>query len=209
MRLLIGICSARDIKPATFNCLLGLWTHIAGRGVLGKKPEAFTLRHRENCSILSTGRQNLVTEAAKRDATHLLFIDDDMTFPPNALDMLARHDKRVIGVNYRKKVPGNKAGLALRMSDKLPADSVAAKTGVEEVGRIGLGFLLIETQALAEIGAPHFAIRWNEAQGIYRSDDYALCDKLRTAGIPMWVEHELSLRCAHVGDYHYRLDGPE
>ena len=106
MKLFVGVCSARDAKVSFSASLVNLWTYLMARGVNGQGLEMLRLRQKEHVSILSNGRQRLVSEAQSLGASHMLFLDDDMVFPANAVDLLARHDKPVVGINYRKKVPG-------------------------------------------------------------------------------------------------------
>src|SRR6476646_3392159 len=56
---------------------------------------------------LITARNRVATAALEWGADWLLFIDDDMSFPPNTLAALLAHGKRVIGCNAvtRDRVP--------------------------------------------------------------------------------------------------------
>ena len=57
-------------------------------------------------SMLAQVRTGLVLRAMKAEATHMLFLDDDMEFPPDLLHRLLRHNKPVVGCNYsRRTVP--------------------------------------------------------------------------------------------------------
>lgn len=60
----------------------------------------FHLMESPKISCLPVARQLIVAEAIKGDYTHLLFLDDDMKFSPEAFNSLQSRDVSFIGANY-------------------------------------------------------------------------------------------------------------
>ena len=98
------------------------------------------------CTFLPQARTQLIQHAMQRRASHLLFIDGDMTFPANALTRLFKHGEMVVGANYRRRSSHGHKFTAT--TDNQPVDSVG-KAGLEAVDFLGLGVCLIDLQRSA------------------------------------------------------------
>lgn len=95
-----------------------------------------------------------LAEIALRDSavTHLLFLDADMRFPPDALERLLARRLPVVGANYRRRRP--------------PHDFTASvstgplATGVERADRLGFGCVLIAAREFRGMARPWFNSYW-------------------------------------------------
>jgi hypothetical protein len=82
--------------------------------------------------------------------------------------------------------------------------SSIGKTGLQEVGWVGLGCCLLKlTDAVRAIKRPHFEVVWLEDTQSYLGEDYMFSEKLRHAGIKLWIDHDVSQQIGHVGDFKY------
>jgi len=199
MRLAIAICSGRDWKPQFGLSLAGLTWNIASNGINGKKLEQFDLISLSNCSNLCNGRQSVLDEAIRRDFTHLLFVDDDMTFPPDLLDHLAKHKVEVVATNAAMKGPAN-PGNSIGLDEEY-----LTGPGLQEVGRTGTGVMLLDLDAVKKVPAPHFELVYVPKLKRTVGEDYYFCIKLRKHGIRIFVDQDVSRHIGHVGDCEYRL----
>lgn len=199
MRLAAGICSTRDWKPQFGVSLAGLIGAVASRGVKNVELEQFDLIIRANCSNLCNGRQSIIKEAWDRQFTHLLFVDDDMTFPCDLLDHLCRHKVDVVAANASRKAFGSK-GNAIAMNNQF-----LAGPGLHEVQRIGTGVMLINLEAIRKVPLPHFEMLYVEDLGRTVGEDYYFCVKARKHGVKIFVDQDVSRHIGHVGDFEYRL----
>lgn len=162
-------------------------------------------------------RTELLQAALNADATHVLWVDSDMRFPADALLRLLRHQVPVVGINYAKKdmppefvaikrVPEAEAaegdyGAFLRTDEK--------STGLEEVDAVGFGLVLMETAALADLPDPG-KDPWfwykQTSDGRTIGEDVYFCKYMlqERLGQRIFVDHDLSWECSHIGDFEYR-----
>lgn len=198
--LAICVVSNRDHAPDFSACLASLVSHFCNHPIA----EKFELKAAKNQSLLSIGRQGMLDECMSQHFSHMLWLDDDMVFPPYLVHKLAAHKKRCIGVNSLRKNPD-----FLHYTAKgLDGNWVASKgrTGIEEVSTVGLAMFLLDLDAMRKIPKPHFEVRWNDDIQSYSGEDMYFCRKLTGAGEKIWIDHDLSNQCGHVGQLVYTFD---
>src|SRR5687768_2511608 len=99
-------------------------------------------------SRLAEGRQLLADRAVEWGADFILWADADHTFPPDALLRLLSHSRPAIGTNYLRRQEMVPTAITLRAEPVYTTEAKAAAKQIEEVGSLGLGLCLINTQAL-------------------------------------------------------------
>jgi hypothetical protein len=201
MRLSVAVPCARDWK-ASFGCsLLGL-TRKLSESVSSGKLEAFDMFIMQGASNLPRARQLSIDNAKQGGFTHVLCLDDDMVFSTDLVDDLSSHNVDIVGINYVRKNPQNPSPQTHGLDGK-PVSSLG-KFGLEEVGWIGFGGVLIHLDAIKDIPAPLFEMRWMEDRKDFIGEDFYFCGKVRAHGLKIHVDHTASNKCAHVGDFAYR-----
>jgi len=137
-------------------------------------------------TMIATAR-NLIVKQALTDETytHLLFIDDDMTFDSDFLYKLISTNVDIVG------------GLAFkRTADYQPCVYKKKEDGqhypilpevFQEVDAIGTAGLLIKTDVFKKIAFPWFETYYDE-QGRVWSVDFDFCIKAKKAGFKVFVE---------------------
>jgi len=167
--------------------------------------EGFRL-HNKRGSILANMREWLIQEAIKGEATHLLFIDSDQTFPRDLFHRLVNHGKKVVAANITTKTlpPSTTA----RVSDGVPLLTGEHDTDLVKVWRVGTGIMLIDLNVFKREGmaGPWFNQRWNEEQNAYVGEDWAFCEKLERAGVGIYVDQDVSREVGHIGRLTYGHD---
>lgn len=146
---------------------------------------------------LSSSRMWLTREAKEKGATHLLFVDSDMLFPPDTLRRLLAHDKDIIGVDYHKR--------------KFPLETVTAyKDGIEKsdtepfkVKVAGTGVMLVR---LSIFDDPKMDPNWfsfgRNAKGENTlGEDGWFCFTAQDAGYDVWIDP--TIKVLHLGEYGY------
>ncbi|TFI59117.1 hypothetical protein E2493_06220 [Sphingomonas parva] len=159
------------------------------RGVAGPPEiEVFTA----SGALIAYSRNYLADQALKWGADGLLWLDDDHVFPADALARLLRHDKPIMAANYVRRQEGG-APTAEKNGEPVWTTKEKAEAGAcEEVHLVGMGVCFMVADALRKIEAPYFG-------GDY--EDVYLCNKLRAAGVPLYIDHALSWASSHIGEH--------
>ncbi len=163
VRVLIAVPSFRGtVMIHTLQSLI----HTVGLfGELGIQVEFINIDSAE----ITIARNTMATYAWRKETiTHLLFVDDDMTFEPDAVIDLLRHNQPLIGCIYPKRVvsmeriwEAGKAGLSLNealtegsefVTPRLPSSGqLEVREGVIEVEGLGMGVTLIRREVLTTL----------------------------------------------------------
>jgi hypothetical protein len=198
--LAICVTSNRDHVPDFTSCLAYMSSYLAVRPIF----DSVTLKIAKNQSLLPVARQSFIDECMAEKFSHMLCLDDDMVFPPTLAHQLYAKGKRCIGVNSLRKNPD-----ALHYTAKgLDGEWVQSKgkEGLQEVECVGLALFMLDLDAMKNVPKPHFEVRWNDEKQIYSGEDMYFCRKLREAGEKIFIDHDLSNQCGHVGQLVYTFD---
>jgi len=151
-------------------------------------------------SMLSQMRENLVKKAMQTKATHILFIDSDMEFPPHTLQKLVAARKPYVAANCTTRVepvmPVAHDLDGVRLSSK-------GKTGLQKVQHVGLAISLIEREVFERIRPPLFLMDWIPDLKAYCGEDVFFSTKIQALGYDVWVDHDISQEIRHVGSRAY------
>lgn len=148
----------------------------------------------QSSSNLPELRHKLAVNALKaHDASHILWIDSDMAFPPDSLHRLLAHDREIVGCTYPRRL-----GAPYSSATDLDGQPFkASSTGIEQAGVIGFGLLLTKISVFeGDYDMPLFA--HHDEHG-YCTEDVTFCRKVRARGHEIWVDHDLSREVRHIG----------
>jgi hypothetical protein len=149
-------------------------------------------------SVIHMNRENLVLEAQKWNATHVMFLDDDMVFDSRVLAILLGRRQAFVACNYPRRGwpitftavrPGGKGHI---ITDK-------DATGLEEAEYTGFGVSLIETQVFEKTVRPWFLPEFVPHLDSYTTEDNPFCRRVREAGFSVYVDHDASKLVSHRG----------
>jgi hypothetical protein len=203
IKLVVAIPSAGRIHAlCNFSCM-DLMLQLA-KGIPSRPTEGLSITiATQISSTIHANRERIVEDAIKNEATHLLFIDDDMRFTFDAVNLLFSRRQPVVAVNYvMKKIPtefvavgdaGN--GEGKRVTTK--ADSQA----LQPIIYSGFGLSLFELRAFKATPQPWFLPQWRD--GSYTTEDMPCYEALAKAGFPAYLDHDASKFIGHVGDFEY------
>lgn len=156
-------------------------------------------------SILVQSRTRLFEWAREWGADAILWLDSDHSFPPDALLRLLARDRAVVGANYRRRhasifPSAVKRDAAGRWKLVHSTPRIATADSLEKVDRIGFGFLLMRIATIVSaFGEPLYPFTTTSLpNGDFVGEDSLFCDRLRQAGVEIWVDHELSLTIGHI-----------
>lgn len=172
-----------------------------------QEPEIRWEYHRS--SNVVQNRHNLVRSAQKLKSSHILWLDDDMTFPPDTLERLLKHKLPIVGANCTTRalpiIP-----VAVKNNERIPS---AGKSGVERIDQVGLAVMLTETSVFDRVPLPWFLMEWDQQYpDTYCSEDMYFCRKAKKAGFQVAIDHDLSQQIGHIGEIefdHSMIDADE
>ncbi|MDB5445074.1 MAG: hypothetical protein JWQ97_391 [Phenylobacterium sp.] len=177
-------------------------------------------------ALISRGRGSAMAQFIAGRASHLLFIDADIGFAPDAVFRLVAAEKEVIGGVYARKVldrGGQAAPLELEL---LAGAAPPAPDAPFRVASVGTGFLLIRRAAAERLSTAYPALRGRMGDvtaasvdqavmvfdsfvepetGRYLADHQAFCRRWRDIGGEVWAQGGLGLR--HMGELAYVTAG--
>lgn len=146
-------------------------------------------------SVLPQSRNESVKIAIKAQATHILFLDSDLNFPPTTLDRLIAHKAPIVGASYcTRDAREMRIGIPLDQGDCAPLRRMKA---------IAMGCLLIDLKVFNTLKKPWFNF-------IYQGEDFFdegfyFCAAAQEAGYMLWEDQTLSFDLAHVGIKHFKI----
>lgn len=169
-------------------------------------------------TYLHDGRNAVVNHAKKIGATHIIWIDSDMFFPPNAFEDLLNHDLDFVGVNYSTRKEPHRFTAAIRilkhaenLNEHESIEYVSIHTtdssqGLEKVDAIGFGLCVTATHLFDKIEKPWFEYEYIPFLDAHVGEDMYFCRKIENI-TDVYVDHDLSKRVKHVSsaliDYNF------
>lgn len=186
--------------------LIGYFTNNPVKGMQTESIQVINIKG----SILSTSRLNGLKAAKALNASHLLYLDSDHTFPPDMLHKLLRWRKDIVAVNcVTKSMPCMTTARTFNPADpqgNIVYSEPEAKGMLERVWRVGTGVMLLSRKAYEQIPHDAFAMKYKPDADTYQGEDWTLCEALETAGVPIYVDHGLSREVGHIGNFTYEHD---
>lgn len=177
----------------------------------------WTQIQRDGSSHVGKAREGVLWAAMKTDATHLFWIDDDMTWEPETfLALLASGFDFSAVVGMRKSTPPSPA------CNVLPGAAVFDhRTGFLEVRDVGFAFVCLKREVIDRLceaypdlqyqtgdGSAQYALfldmidREHVAEGERLGEDFSFCRRWRKIGGKIWVDAHAEL--GHWGASNYK-----
>lgn len=192
-KVLIAMATGGTIRSETVSSLFG------AIDVLRQKDVALALSIQVG-GYVARNRNELAKTAVEGEFTHLMFIDNDMIFPPHGIMRLIDHDKDIVGAPYNARgIPGQPVVSTIKMGDDFTSGNTVAHEmpkGLFKCSGMGTGFLLIKTPVFDKLKKPYF-VAFEDPSGEHHTEDIEFCHKARKAGFDIWASPTISL--GHVG----------
>jgi hypothetical protein len=153
-------------------------------------------------SIIALGRNQCVAAAQTMKASHLLFLDSDMSFPPTTLARLLKHDKLIVGALYSRRSPP-----FLPLGITMDGTHVHVTDGLARMKIMPTGCLLIAMKIFESLSKPYFRFRI-EGENIL-GEDYHFCERVTDAGFEIWCDGDLSREIGHIGQKTYDVSAAQ
>lgn len=150
-------------------------------------------------------RNEAVLAAKSANASHLLFLDADMTWPGDLLDRMLRHHDRgiVSGLYFLKAWPNSavafKSGyvnLKTGQVDYVYDEQVLEGAALRPEALVGMGCALVPMAVFDAVPRPWFEYR-QDRNGVWSiTEDVAFCQKAAAVGCPIYLDP--TVKCGHV-----------
>jgi hypothetical protein len=166
-------------------------------------------------TYVDKNRQDIALKALTDGATHLLWLDDDMVFPPDTLLRLLVRNQPIVGCNYpQRKMPAFPTAIKYDGYGEHPRaqhyPTHDPENPLSEVDAIGFGCLLIQApvfDALAD--KVWFRQYYADKNERWVGEDVYFSRLARQAGYKVLVDEELSNELRHIGTFEFHLGHSE
>ena len=196
-----GLCRAEfNLSLANF-CL-----YFMGHAFIPNEQQSIILRQ-WNSSCISQGRESLARDSLAGGCTHVLFIDEDMSFRQDTVHGMLRRQLPIVACNYKMRFEGMPF-TAVSEDFKTRIVTHADSPELEPCGNVGFGLCLIERKVFEAIPMPWFPMTWDPEVELYTTEDLGFFTQARRAGFTPMVDHVASRQVEHVGAFRYRWNGP-
>jgi len=198
VHLFIGVPTYRGIQCPQFLDSLEVLSLALKAGGIG-----FTFNMLKGSCYVQSARNDLVDTFLKSDSTHLLFLDDDISYSPESVLELLALDVDVVAGIYPMKTDEERYPVVVYTDDNgVPA---LAENGCIKAFGLPTGFILIRREVFSKIKKEYPQYAYTDVQhgkpntekhdffpqgvkgGRWWGEDYAFCNLWRDMGGELWV----------------------
>lgn len=196
--LVIAIPTAGMVRMSFAYSLCGMVSATAARG-MPTRPEAELSICMDivESSVIHTNREQLVKRAIDSGKTHLMFLDDDMTFEPTVLEIMLGRRQAVVCTNYLIKTAKPEFVAVGLDGSRIP--TTERSTGLQPIAYSGFGCSLFEVAVFKRTPQPWFLPKFDPASSTYTTEDNPCYERLREVGATVYLDHDASKLLSHVG----------
>lgn len=156
-------------------------------------------------SVIHVNREKLANQAVEAKCSHLLFIDDDMSFDPRAVAIMLSRRQPFVGCNYPMRGwPVTFTAVGTDGHTRIVTRKESK--GLEEVQYTGFGLCLIEMRVFENTPKPWFWPLYLAEIDMYTTEDNPFCLRIQKAGFRCFVDHDASKLVEHHGTHRFRWD---
>jgi len=148
-------------------------------------------------SCIHSNREHLVRRAIETGKTHLMFLDDDMSFDSGVLDTMLGRQRPVVVTNYLIK--NDKMEFVSVGTDGKRVATTDESPPLESIAYSGFGVSLFDLKVFKSIPQPWFLPVWLPEEKIYTTEDNPFFMKVRKAGYKVYLDHDASKLISHLG----------
>lgn len=196
-KVLICVPTYENITPDTFKAIYDL-----------EKPCEVDFEFVRGYDV-ATARNRCVLKLLDGDYTHLMFVDNDVTPPKDALVNLLEHDLDVVSGYYAHRNNGNDPTIVTNLcklgefnyvtqwdGDELRAELAKGNTVIRIHGG-GMGCILIKRRVFERIAYPWYDwVNYRDPNRSMLSEDLYFCERCRGERIKIHADTRVS--CGHL-----------
>lgn len=200
IKLIIGVPTAGTVPMAFAYSLAGMIARVGAMRV-PTMPEASIEIKMDvvESSNWITNREQLARRAVDTGATHLMFLDDDMSFDPRVLEIMLGRRQPIVVTNYLIKTWPPTDFVAVSLDGKNRVKTTEETTGLLPIAYSGFGVSIIETKVFKDIPQPWFMPVFMPERSDYTTEDNPFFAKAREAGYNVYLDQDASKLVTHLG----------
>ena len=192
-RIIFAVPSTENVKAQFAVALASMGIATVVKGI------AVGVASAQGCYI-SSNRNLLVDQAREAQATHVMFLDSDMVFPPDTALRLLAWDEDIVGATYARRTPPYQSNLTLAPGTVVPPNGlVAAKV-------LPTGVMLVKLSVFDLLPRPWFFLSYDPKNpspdypdGLIGEDVHFCAGALR-AGLKVYCDIGLSYQIGHIAE---------
>lgn len=202
VKVAVAIPTAGSVRMSFTYSLCGMIAYAAANRIstIPECPVSLSLRVLESSNWI-TNREKLARGAIDAGDTHLMFLDDDMVFEPQVLEVLLGRRQDIVVTNYLIKTePANKAEFVAVSLDGKRIPTTESSTGLMPISYSGFGVSLISVEVLKKTPQPWFLPDFSANNGgEYTTEDNPFFRRAREAGFSVYLDQDASKLLSHSG----------
>lgn len=162
-------------------------------------------------TLIQSQRESLVKAARSWAATHILWLDSDMSFPFYTAYKLLDHKVPIVAGNYTtrqtpyKTVAYRELGGEWDSYLKHNKDQPLTKELIEVEG-VGMGCMLTSMAVFDRLEKPYFPVTWMSEAEDYLGEDINFCKAARALGYKIQIDDIISRQLSHLGTFAFGHD---
>jgi hypothetical protein len=157
-------------------------------------------------SLISKQRQELSQVAIQAGCTHILWLDSDMSFPPDIAENLLKHEVDIVAANYSTRSSPRK-GVAYKKIGKwetwLKPNEISPR--LQEVEGVGMGCMMVNTKVFSKLPKPWFEVSWVPEWNEFIGEDFYFCSLVKEYDFKVYIDTHLNKNLKHIGITEFTL----
>jgi len=199
IKLSIAIPTAGMVRMGFAYSLAGLIAYVASNHIPSRPESSIDMKlDVVESSVIHTNREQLVRRAIDTGMTHLMFLDDDMIFEPNILDIMLGRRMPVVCTNYLIKTDACDSFVAVGLNEKRVITTEKSK-GIVPVAYSGFGVSVFEIEVFKNTPQPWFLPKFVPETNSYTTEDNPFYARVREAGYKVYLDQDASKLVSHLG----------
>lgn len=148
-------------------------------------------------SVISQSRTQLANEALESNATHILWLDSDLHFPPTVVEKFFSHNKDIVAATYSTRYQPYQSVAFVDPDDT--SKRLSEQRGLHQVWAVGMGCMMVKSHVFEQLPKPWFYHQYNTDTDSFSGEDIWFCNQAKKHNIDVWVDADVSMQLAHIG----------
>ena len=172
-----------------------MYSHFVDSWVMLEKPDFVYMRPPFQGQVdIAVVRNSLVKQALESGCSHIIMMDTDQSYPPDALTKMLSHNKKIVGAVVHRRYPPFDAILyrgTVGSYFHVPDDECYSGDLIE-VDATGCGCIMYDMEVFVKVKPPWFETIKLEG-GRTVGEDIDFCSKLKDVGYEIFVDTSIEI----------------